>query len=38
VFGLQNSDNLKQLNLINDWKWLKEKFKNVNVQYQFTEK
>jgi hypothetical protein len=31
VFGLQNSDNLKELNLINDWKWLKEKFKNVNV-------
>jgi hypothetical protein len=36
-FGLQHSDNLKQLNLINDWKWLKEKFKNVNIQYQFTE-
>ena len=36
-FGLQHSDNLKQLNLINDWKWLKEKFRNVNVQYQFTE-
>lgn len=33
IFGLQNSDNLKELNLINDWKWLKEKFKNVNVQY-----
>ena len=31
IFGLQNSDNLKELNLINDWKWLKEKFKNVNV-------
>lgn len=31
LFGLQNSDNLKQLNLINDWKWLKEKFKNVDV-------
>jgi hypothetical protein len=31
TFGLQNSDDLKQLNLINDWKWLKEKFKNVIV-------
>lgn len=30
-FGLQHSDDLKQLNLINDWKWLKEQFKNVNV-------
>lgn len=30
-FGLQNSDDLKKLNLINDWKWLKKEFKNVNV-------
>ncbi len=31
LFGLQNSDDLKKLNLINDWKWLKKEFKNVNV-------
>jgi hypothetical protein len=30
-FGLENSDNLDALNLINDWDWLKKEFKNVNV-------
>ena len=31
-FGLRYSDNLDQLNLINNWQWLSEEFKNVNVQ------
>ena len=31
IFGLQHSDDLTQLNLINDWKWLQKEFKNVNV-------
>ena len=30
-FGLENSDDLSTLNLINDWDWLKKEFKNVNV-------
>lgn len=30
-FGLENSDNLDALDLINDWDWLKKEFKNVNV-------
>lgn len=30
-FGLQYSDNLTMLGKINDWDWLKEEFKNVNV-------
>lgn len=30
-FGLQYSDNLTMLSKINDWDWLKEEFKNVNV-------
>lgn len=31
-FGQMYSDNLTQLNLINNWQWLKGEFKNVNVQ------
>jgi hypothetical protein len=30
-FGLEHSDDLETLNLINDWDWLKREFKNVNV-------
>lgn len=30
-FGLQHSDDLKMLDKINDWEWLKGEFKNVNV-------
>lgn len=30
-FGLQNSDNLSVLNLINNWDWLKKEFKNVVI-------
>jgi hypothetical protein len=30
-FGLQHSDDLKMLDKINDWGWLKGEFKNVNV-------
>ena len=31
IFGLQHSDDLTMLDKINDWAWLKEEFKNVNV-------
>jgi len=30
-FGLQFSDDIETMNLINDWTWLKKEFKNVNV-------
>lgn len=30
-FGLEHSDDVETLNLINDWDWLKKEFKNVNV-------
>lgn len=30
-FGLQFSDDIETMNLINDWAWLKKEFKNVNV-------
>jgi hypothetical protein len=31
-FGLQHADDLAILDKINDWDWLREEFKNVNVQ------